>query len=161
MSLCPAVGAWSLRLILVAQELTVLGEPLPLALTGRSLYWRECAMTWNVEILAAKPITPFEFRCPDGVKAFEGEWMVDARVGRRHAVRHGLGARPVYGRERVHTVTWVDGQVQVEGVEADDYPASQAVVSNPSQRPHPQPRKFSRHHGVPEGTSDFWERFTI
>ncbi|HLI38178.1 MAG TPA: hypothetical protein VKV80_12690 [Streptosporangiaceae bacterium] len=43
--------------------------------------------------------------------------------------RHGLGAREVFGRLRVHTVTWIDGQVQVEGVEADDYPASRALIS--------------------------------
>lgn len=43
-----------------------------------------------------------------------------------HRARHGLGAREVYGRIRVHTVTWIDGEVQVEGVEADDYPVSQA-----------------------------------
>jgi hypothetical protein len=30
-------------------------------------------------------------------------------VGRdRHQARHGIGARPVYGRWRVHTVTWLD-----------------------------------------------------
>jgi uncharacterized HhH-GPD family protein len=29
----------------------------------------------------------------------------------------------------VHTVTWINAEVQVEGVEADDYPASQALVS--------------------------------
>jgi hypothetical protein len=27
------------------------------------------------------------------------------------------------------TVTWLDGAVQVEGVEADDYPTSQALLS--------------------------------
>jgi uncharacterized HhH-GPD family protein len=30
---------------------------------------------------------------------------------------------------RVHTVTWLDGEVQVEGVEADDYPTSHALLS--------------------------------
>jgi uncharacterized HhH-GPD family protein len=44
-------------------------------------------------------------------------------------VRHGLGARPVYGKQRVHTVTWLDGNVEVEGVEADDYPTTQALIS--------------------------------
>ena len=32
-------------------------------------------------------------------------------------------------RWRVHTVTWLDREVQVEGVEADDYPASRALIS--------------------------------
>jgi len=87
-------------------------------------------MNWTVEILAVEPVAAFEFRWPEGTEAFEGGWLADARIGgSRHKVRHGLGARPVYGRERVHTVTWVDGAVQVEGVEADDYPVSQSLVS--------------------------------
>lgn len=87
-------------------------------------------MTGAVEILAAESISPFEFRWPDAVEAFEGGWVVDVRIGgQRHSVRHGIGARRVYGRERVHTVTWVDGAVQVQGVEADDYPSSQALIS--------------------------------
>jgi uncharacterized HhH-GPD family protein len=87
-------------------------------------------MTWTIEILAAEPVAAFDFRWPEGIEAFEGGWLVDALIGgRRHVVRHGVGTRPVYGRERVHTVTWLDGEVQVEGVEADDYPASQALVS--------------------------------
>jgi hypothetical protein len=87
-------------------------------------------MNWTVEILAIEPVAAFEFRWPEGTEAFEGGWLVDARIGgRRHKVRHGLGARPVYGRERVHTVTWVDGAVQVEDVGADDYPVSQSMVS--------------------------------
>lgn len=87
-------------------------------------------MTGAVEILAAEPIGPFEFRWPDATEAFEGGWLANARIGEsQHKVRHGIGARTTYGRERVHTVTWVDGAVQVEGVEADDYPASQALIS--------------------------------
>lgn len=87
-------------------------------------------MTWTIEIAAIEPIAAFEFRWPEGTEAFEGGWVADVRVGgRRHVVRHGLGGRPVYGRERVHTVTWLDGGVQVEGVEADDYPATQALIS--------------------------------
>ena len=35
----------------------------------------------------------------------------------------------MYGRWRVHTVTWLDREVQVEGVEAGDYPASRALIS--------------------------------
>lgn len=35
----------------------------------------------------------------------------------------------MYGRWRVHTVTWLDGAVEVEGVEADDYSATQALLS--------------------------------
>ncbi|MGH3405038.1 MAG: hypothetical protein ACRDRJ_21410 [Streptosporangiaceae bacterium] len=42
---------------------------------------------------------------------------------------HGIGAREVYGSMRVHTVTWISGEVQVEGVEADDYPYSQVALA--------------------------------
>ena len=75
-------------------------------------------------------IGPFSFRWPDGTEDFEAGWQFTARIeGRSHEIKHGLGAREVYGRIRVHSVTWLDGQVQVEGVEADDYPTSQALIS--------------------------------
>lgn len=84
----------------------------------------------DVELGAITRIGPFDFRWPEGTESFEGGWSFGARIGgQRHAVRHGVGAREVYGRVRVHTVTWIDSAVQVEGVEADDYPASQALIS--------------------------------
>ncbi len=84
----------------------------------------------HVELGAITRIGPFDFRWPDGTESFEGGWSFDAHIdGHRCAVRHGVGAREVYGRVRVHTVTWINSQVQVEGVEADDYPASQALIS--------------------------------
>jgi uncharacterized HhH-GPD family protein len=83
-----------------------------------------------VEILATKKLASFEFRWPGGTEFFEDGWSLQIRAnGKRHTARHGLGAREVYGRLRVHTVTWIDGEVQVEGVEADDYPVSQALIS--------------------------------
>ena len=72
----------------------------------------------------------FDFRWPDGKEHFESGWMYRLTLdGESHEVRHGVGGRKVYGRERVHTVTWLDGEVQVEGVEADDYPTSGCLVS--------------------------------
>jgi len=83
-----------------------------------------------IEILAIEKHAPFDFRWPEGTKSFETGWSFALRAnGRRHTARHGLGAREVYGRLRVHTVTRIDGEVQVEGVEADDYPASRALIS--------------------------------
>jgi uncharacterized HhH-GPD family protein len=83
--------------------------------------------------VALGPITrlqPFSFRWPDDTEDFETGWSLTARIdGRSHNVKHGLGAREVYGRIRVHTVTWLDGEVQVEGVESDDYPTTQALIS--------------------------------
>ncbi len=84
----------------------------------------------DIELTDVQVLCPFDFRWPEGMESFEGGWSFQARVGgKRHRGRHGIGARPVYGRVRVHAVTWLDGEVQVEGVEADDYPVSQALIS--------------------------------
>jgi uncharacterized HhH-GPD family protein len=84
----------------------------------------------DIELSEVKPLGPFEFRWPNGIESFEGGWSYQASIaGARHAGRHGIGAREVFGRVRLHTVTWVGGEVQVEGVEADDYPSSQALIS--------------------------------
>lgn len=75
-------------------------------------------------------IGPFDFRWPEGIDHFESGWTFQLDVeGETHGVRHGIGGREVYGRERVHTVTWLDGEVAVEGVEADDYPSSGCLLS--------------------------------
>ena len=39
-----------------------------------------------------------------------------------------------FGHMRRLLLTWIDGEIQVEGVEADDYPSSQALISQ-LQRP--------------------------
>ncbi len=83
-----------------------------------------------LELVAVKELGPFTFRWPEDIESFEGGRSFEARIaGARISGRHGIGAREVYGRMRVHTVTWIDGEVQVEGVEADDYPSSQALIS--------------------------------
>jgi uncharacterized HhH-GPD family protein len=84
----------------------------------------------DIKVTGVSRLDPFDFRWPEDTEAFEGGWAYIAEIsGTRHAVRHGLGAREVYGRIRVHTVTWIAGEVQVEGVEADDYPVSQSLLS--------------------------------
>lgn len=84
----------------------------------------------DVELTSRTTTGPFDFRWPDGTEAFESGWSFNVRIGGvSHSARHGVGGRVVYGRMRVHTVTWIDGEVQVEGVEADDYPTSQALIS--------------------------------
>lgn len=73
---------------------------------------------------------PFTFPWPTNVEQFEGGWECDVTIdGAKHLVRHGIGQRDVYGQPRVHSVTWLDREVQVEGVESDDYPTSQALIS--------------------------------
>jgi hypothetical protein len=94
-----------------------------------------------VELIAVKELEPFDFRWPEDIESFEGGWSFEIRAGgKRHTGRHGIGAREVFGRARVHTVTWMDGEVQVEGVEADDYPSSSALISRlrllTHRRPH-------------------------
>lgn len=82
------------------------------------------------EITDVLDIEPFTFKWPDGREDFESGWSYRLRgSGQTHVVRHGIGGRLVYGKQRVHTVTWLDGNVEVEGVESDDYPATQALVS--------------------------------
>lgn len=84
----------------------------------------------KVEITRTKRLTSFTFKWPADVEKFEQGWEGDVTIdGTHHVVRHGLGQRVVYGRPRVHTVTWLDANVQVEGVESDDYPTTQALIS--------------------------------
>ena len=84
----------------------------------------------DAEIVNLREIEAFSFRWPVGTEDFERGWAYQLKVsGQIHAVRHGVGGRVVYGKQRVHTVTWLDGNVEVEGVEADDYPATQALIS--------------------------------
>ncbi len=84
----------------------------------------------DVVITVTERLGPFGFRWPTNVEPFEEGWECQVTIdGVRHIVRHGIGRREVYGRPRVHTVTWLDRNVQVEGVEADDYPTSQALIS--------------------------------
>lgn len=84
----------------------------------------------KLEIISTKHLAPFTFRWPAAVEEFEQGWECDVTIdGAPHVVKHGIGQRVVYGRPRVHTVTWLDATVQVEGVEADDYPTSQALIS--------------------------------
>lgn len=84
----------------------------------------------ELRITGTERLGPFTFPWPDNVEEFEAGWDCDVTIdGARHLVRHGIGQREVYGRPRVHTVTWLDREVQVEGVESDDYPTSQALIS--------------------------------
>lgn len=85
----------------------------------------------RVEIRVITGLGPFAFTWPDAVEEFEKGWEYSVRIGGElHRVRHGLGGSARYGRRtRVHTVTWLDGEVQVEGVEADDYQTSRALLS--------------------------------
>jgi hypothetical protein len=68
------------------------------------------------EIVDVRDIEGFSFKWPTGVEEFEDGWIYLLKISghTRHA-RQGLGSRPAYGRQRVHTVTGLDGNAEVEG----------------------------------------------
>jgi uncharacterized HhH-GPD family protein len=72
----------------------------------------------------------FTFRWPDATEQFDRGWDLTIEVGgQHHRVRHGLGARLVYGRDRRHSVTLVDDWAAAEGVAPDDYDTSRCLIS--------------------------------
>lgn len=98
---------------------------------------------------------PFSFSWWDGTtETFDRGWDYPVTVeGRAYQVRHGLGSRHVYGSERAHSVTWLDGQVMVEGVAADDYRDSRALLS---RLKHPGGHRHIRYgQDVPPGYAGF------
>ena len=84
-----------------------------------------------VSVLTATEIGAFVYVWPDGTpEVFDRGWAMIAAVGSRELrVRHGLGRRTAYGRDRVRSVTWVQLQPTVEGVESDDYPVTHTLLS--------------------------------
>ncbi len=84
----------------------------------------------SIRLGSVKTIGPFEYRWPAAIEKFQRGWECEVLVnGRSVHVRHGLGSRHVYGSDRVHSVTWLEGLPSVEGVEADDYGQSHALLS--------------------------------
>jgi uncharacterized HhH-GPD family protein len=84
----------------------------------------------SIRLINMSAIGAFSWRWPTGTESFERGWLAVAEVdGQEVRVRHGVGRRTVFGRSRIHSVTWVDGQPTVEGVEADDYSRSESLLS--------------------------------
>ena len=80
--------------------------------------------------VTATEVGPFVWKWPEGEEHFEKAWgLAVVWNARQYSLRHGLSHRHVYGRTRVHSVTWVEDQPMVEGVEADDYADSRALLS--------------------------------
>mgnify|MGYP000159070062 CR=1 FL=1 len=72
----------------------------------------------------------FRFRWPTQEEEFTRSWQgTIAADGRSGRFVHALGARDVYGTHRPHTVTFIDGAPVVEGVAADDFERSGALLS--------------------------------
>jgi hypothetical protein len=47
----------------------------------------------------------------------------------KHTVRVAFGTRPVYGRDRVRAIAWVDGHPHAQFFEADDFPDTGDLLS--------------------------------
>ncbi len=83
-----------------------------------------------IRLVSMTAMGPFAWRWPEGVERFQRGWAAVASMGEEeYHVRHGVGRRHVFGRPRVHSVTWVEGEPTVEGVEADDFDRSDALLS--------------------------------
>jgi hypothetical protein len=84
----------------------------------------------DVELHDVTGLRAFAFRWPAGSEQFDHGWDYIAKIGgTSHRVRYGIGGREVYGKFRVHSVTWLDGSPMVEGVASDDYSESGALLS--------------------------------
>ena len=82
------------------------------------------------QLVSTTELGPFSWRWPEGIENYQRGWLASADVdGREVHVRHGIGRRDAFGRSRLRSVTWVDGEVAVEGVEADDFAQSQSLLS--------------------------------
>jgi hypothetical protein len=83
-----------------------------------------------IRLVSMAALGPFSWRWPDQVETFERGWVAAATVnGQEVHVRHGIGRRYAYGRSRRRSVTWVEGEPTVEGVEADDFTRSESLLS--------------------------------
>lgn len=82
------------------------------------------------QLVSTTAIGPFSWRWPEGIESYERGWLAIADLdGRELHVRHGIGRRDAFGRSRLRSVTWVEGEVAVEGVEADDFTESASLLS--------------------------------
>src|SRR4051794_22770281 len=106
------------------------------------------------ELTRVERVDPFDFRWPQVIEHFTAGWEgVIAGFGGRARFLHGVSERVVYGRPRVHTVTFLDSQPFVEGVEADDYERSRALLS--LIKPWEGHRLARQPHDLPEWADNF------
>jgi hypothetical protein len=98
-----------------------------------------------------EPSGPFEWRWPSGnIEHFCCSWTGEVIVnGKPVKFRHALasGGKVKFGRRRIHSVTWLRRRVMVEGVEADDYAQSRALLSLLKK---PDGKLFRTHEAIPE-----------
>ncbi len=110
------------------------------------------ALLPEFRIVSTEALGPFSWRWPEGLEYFERGWITLVDLdGVEVQVRHGIGRRTVFGASRPHSVTWVDNEPTVEGVGADDYDKSHALLSLIKvTKKHLRP-----HDAVPAGYAEF------
>ena len=84
----------------------------------------------HVRLISKSALGSFSWRWPEEIEHFERGYAALVRFeGSEFRIRHGISQRTVYGRPRLHSVTWVENNPTVEGVEADDFARSQSLLS--------------------------------
>jgi hypothetical protein len=84
----------------------------------------------TVHLIGMGGLGPFSWRWPDADEAYDRGWAAIVEVdGHQYRMRHGVGRRATFGQTRVRSVTWVEGQPTVEGVEADDFGTTECLLS--------------------------------
>jgi uncharacterized HhH-GPD family protein len=107
----------------------------------------------KIQLLNFELAGKFEWRWPEGIEHFTRSWRGQVAIdGSIVEFRHALGQRHVYGRSRVHSVTWIAGEPKVEGVETDDYSLLRSLFSLLRQ---PDKRHARSDEDVPEVYSGF------
>ena len=113
------------------------------------------SMTLEFSDVAPTGSFGFTWWAGGGTEHFDRGWQGNVVAdGRRTSFRYGVGRRDAYGRLRVHSVTWLDGQPTAEGVEPDDYVRSRSLISL-IKRPD---KKLARKHA---DVVDAYQGFTI
>jgi len=85
----------------------------------------------NIQLISYKSTGEYIWHWPSNtIEHFEQSWTGEIAINSKVApFCHAIGKRMAYGRERVHSVTWIAGSPRVEGVEADDYERTHALIS--------------------------------
>jgi uncharacterized HhH-GPD family protein len=78
----------------------------------------------------AQTLREFTYQWPDATETFTHGWDFDAvSSDMRYRVRHAIGQRRVFGRDRVHSVTWVNRVPIVEATETESYPRDRTLAA--------------------------------
>ena len=87
-------------------------------------------LTLDIRLVSDSELGSFSWRWPEKTEHFERGYAALVRFeGEEFRIRHGISRRTVYGRPRLHSVTWVENRPTVEGVEADDFAHSRSLLS--------------------------------